>query len=76
MSGLTNGKPYTFTVTATNGAGTGPVSVPSNSVTPFGNPGVPSNVTATPGDTQVTVSFSLPFHQRKRDTKLHGKLES
>ena len=31
---LTNGTPYTCTVTATNGIGTGPASAPSNSVTP------------------------------------------
>jgi hypothetical protein len=34
VSGLTTGQPYTFTVTATNSNGTGPVSQPSNSVTP------------------------------------------
>src|SRR5262249_29080008 len=34
VSGLTNGTPYTFTVTATNAAGTGPASTASNSVTP------------------------------------------
>ena len=38
ITGLTNGTPYTFTVTATNGIGTGPASSPSNSVTPTANP--------------------------------------
>jgi len=35
VSGLTNGTSYTFTVTATNGVGTGPASDPSNSITPI-----------------------------------------
>ncbi|MFL6176299.1 MAG: M6 family metalloprotease domain-containing protein, partial [Ornithinibacter sp.] len=34
VSGLTNGSGYSFTVTATNSAGTGPASAPSGSVTP------------------------------------------
>ncbi|MDP4202761.1 MAG: fibronectin type III domain-containing protein, partial [Bacteroidota bacterium] len=34
VSGLTNGTTYTFTVTATNGIGTGTASTPSNAVTP------------------------------------------
>lgn len=49
VSGLTNGVAYTFTVTATNSAGTGSASSASNSVTPkasqtitFGNPGAQS----------------------------------
>jgi uncharacterized membrane protein YoaK (UPF0700 family) len=33
VSGLTSGQPYTFTVTATNAAGTGPASDPSSSIT-------------------------------------------
>ena len=35
ITGLTNGAPYTFTVTATNGAGPGPASAASAAVTPL-----------------------------------------
>lgn len=38
VTGLTNGTAYTFTVTATNSAGTGGTSAASNSVTPFALP--------------------------------------
>jgi hypothetical protein len=37
VSGLTNGTSYTFTVTASNPAGPGPASAPSNAVTPSAN---------------------------------------
>jgi large repetitive protein len=40
VAGLTNGHLYTFTVTATNSAGTGPGSVASNAVTPTAAGGV------------------------------------
>ena len=35
ISGLTNGTPYTFTVSATSAVGEGPQSAPSSPVTPF-----------------------------------------
>jgi hypothetical protein len=47
---LITGTAYTFTVTSTNAAGTGPSSSPSNSVMPVGPPGIPANVIATPGN--------------------------
>ncbi|WP_158621251.1 fibronectin type III domain-containing protein [Dyella dinghuensis] len=37
VTGLTNGTAYTFTVTATNGVGTGAASAASNAITPKGN---------------------------------------
>ena len=60
VSGLTNGTPYTFTVTATNVAGTGPASAPSASVTPRAVPGAPTGVTATAGNAQALVAWSAP----------------
>jgi 6-phosphogluconolactonase (cycloisomerase 2 family) len=61
VPGLTNGTAYTFTVIATNGVGTSQASDASNSVTPTATvPGAPTGVTATPGDSQVTVSWTAP----------------
>ncbi len=58
VTGLTNGTNYTFTVTATNSAGTSPPSAPSSAVTPTGAPDAPTGVTATAGDTEASVSWN------------------
>jgi Fibronectin type III domain len=60
ITGLVNGTPYTFTVVATNIAGTGPASAPSNVVTPADVPGPPTNVVATPGNGSASVTFAPP----------------
>jgi hypothetical protein len=62
VAGLTNGVAYTFTVTATNAAGIGPASDPSNAVTPetAGPPAAPTGVTAAPGDASAIVGWTAP----------------
>ena len=60
ITGLTGGSSYTFTVTATNDVGTSTSSASSNSVTIPSVPGTPTGVTATPGNTQATVTWTAP----------------
>jgi len=60
ITGLTNGTPYTFKVTATNAIGTSAESLASTAVTPSTIPNVPTGVTAAMGDEQATVSFLAP----------------
>ena len=59
VTGLTNGTPYSFSVTATNGVGTS-ASATSGSVTPATVAGAPTGVTATSGDHQASVFWTAP----------------
>ncbi|MEU5991356.1 fibronectin type III domain-containing protein [Spirillospora sp. NPDC047418] len=62
VTGLVNGTPYAFTVTATNGIGTGPASAPSDLVAPEPprSPGKPLITEVFPRDGAVRVSWSPP----------------
>jgi fibronectin type 3 domain-containing protein len=57
LTGLTNGSDYSVTVTATNAQGEG-AATDAVTATPAGSPTAPSNVTATAGNEQITVSWS------------------
>lgn len=57
VTGLTNGQAYTFTVTATNAAGTGAASSASNSVTPVAPPSTPTGLALTPDEGFITASW-------------------
>ncbi|GLY98609.1 fibronectin type III domain-containing protein [Actinoplanes sp. NBRC 103695] len=62
FAGLTNGTAYTFTVTARNAVGPGPVSAASAAVTPLPAtvPGAPTGVTAEARNTGVRVRWVRP----------------
>ena len=61
MTGLSAGTSYTFTVKATNSAGTSVASSASNSTTTVGAPTAPTTVVATAtGKRTATVSFAAP----------------
>ncbi|MDD0812379.1 fibronectin type III domain-containing protein [Curvibacter sp. RS43] len=60
VTGLTNGTVYTFTVKATNIAGSGLASTATSAVAPSTVPGAPTGVVGTAGDGRVTVAFTAP----------------
>ena len=60
VTGLTNGTSYTFTVTATNAAGTSVPSDVSASVTPATVPGAPTGAKASAFDRFASVSWLAP----------------
>jgi fibronectin type 3 domain-containing protein len=55
---LINGTRYYFRVSAVGAAGESPLSVELSAVPHILVPGIPQNVTATPGDTKVTIAWS------------------
>ena len=61
VAGLTNGKSYTCTVSATNSVGVGLASVPSNPVIPAAVPAAPTTVAITAMIQSLRVSFIAPL---------------
>ncbi|WP_203789351.1 fibronectin type III domain-containing protein [Paractinoplanes rishiriensis] len=58
VTGLHNGRRYTFTVRALNAVGLSADSAPSGAVTPAGPPGAPGNLTGTPTATSIELLYS------------------
>lgn len=58
VTGLASSTSYTFTVTATNSAGTSPASSASNSITATTVPQAPTIGTATSGSSSATVAYT------------------
>ncbi len=58
VNNLANGTTYTFQVRANNAFGAGPLSAPSNAVTPQGIPSAPTGVVAVRGNTSASLSWT------------------
>ncbi|MFN8074061.1 MAG: Ig-like domain-containing protein [Kineosporiaceae bacterium] len=69
-----NARAYTFDVSATNKAGTSPVSGRSAAVTAFGAPFAVSSVSATAGDRQIAVDFAAPNDNGKAISRYEYRL--
>ena len=57
-TGLTNGTMYFFKVAAVNAAGTGPMSTEGSAMPKSALPVAPTNLTATPGDSVITLKWN------------------
>ena len=60
VKGFSDGTKYYFTVEAVNAVGNGPASNEASATTPATLPGTPTGLTATPGNDQVSLSWSPP----------------
>ena len=60
VTGLMDGVTYTFTVVATNAAGSSSASSQSSSVIPYRVPAAPTDVSGVAGNRRVTVSWTAP----------------
>jgi hypothetical protein len=68
VSNLTNGTSYTFTVVATNAAGTSLASDGSSPITPFTTPAAPTGVSATPESLRALVTWTKPANNGRTIT--------
>lgn len=73
VTGMTNGIQYACNVRAANEVGAGPASSNVN-VTPQGPPGVPTSVTATPGNASASIAFAVPASDGGSPIKLYTAL--
>ncbi len=61
VPGLTPGASYSFTVVATNTAGSSAASAVSNTVVPYTTPSAPQNLQATAGSASAVVTWAAPM---------------